>query len=162
MTSGNSRLKVTQNWRSLIVVYQLIPSSSTQPLELCQQSLGNKYTQNLSSQNYLSLLVTPEDASSSKIKPNQSKPFTSNILPATITNDKLLAAIFSFEVKEPSQTPLFSRAALEKKLITAMYTDVKVDGHSIKLILNSGLADSIITRQLIDQLGHQVDQAASA
>ncbi|KAG9299399.1 hypothetical protein G9A89_014048 [Geosiphon pyriformis] len=41
-------------------------------------------------------------------------------------------------------------------------TDVKVDGHAIKLILDSRLAGSIITKQLIDQLGYQVDQAASA
>ncbi|KAG9304664.1 hypothetical protein G9A89_021444 [Geosiphon pyriformis] len=33
-----------------------------------------------------------------------------------------------------------------------MYTDAKVDGHPIKLILDSSSADSIITRQLMDQL----------
>ncbi|KAG9289439.1 hypothetical protein G9A89_008000 [Geosiphon pyriformis] len=49
--------------------------------------------------------------------------------------------------------PLFSRAVLEKKPITTMYTDAKVDGHSIKLILDSESADSIITQQLMDQLG---------
>ncbi|KAG9287816.1 hypothetical protein G9A89_017411 [Geosiphon pyriformis] len=43
-----------------------------------------------------------------------------------------------------------------------MYTDAKVDGHSIKLILDSRLADSIITRQLMDQLGHRVDHTVSA
>ncbi|KAG9289667.1 hypothetical protein G9A89_014402 [Geosiphon pyriformis] len=43
-----------------------------------------------------------------------------------------------------------------------MYTNVKVDGHSIKLILDSGSAGSIITQQLMDQLGHRVDWAASA
>ncbi|KAG9292583.1 hypothetical protein G9A89_006954 [Geosiphon pyriformis] len=42
-----------------------------------------------------------------------------------------------------------------------MYTNAKVDGYSIKLILDSELAGSIITRQLIDQLGCQVDHAAS-
>ncbi|KAG9303530.1 hypothetical protein G9A89_018426 [Geosiphon pyriformis] len=35
----------------------------------------------------------------------------------------------------------------------AMYTNIKIDSHFIKLILDSGLAGSIITRQLIDQLG---------
>ncbi|KAG9299517.1 hypothetical protein G9A89_020688 [Geosiphon pyriformis] len=57
---------------------------------------------------------------------------------------------------------LFSGAALEEKLITTIYTDTKVDGHSIKLILDSGLAGSIITRQLIDQLGHRINRAVSA
>ncbi|KAG9287353.1 hypothetical protein G9A89_023724 [Geosiphon pyriformis] len=50
---------------------------------------------------------------------------------------------------------------LKEKLITAMYTNAKVDGHFIKLILNSKLAGSIITKQLMDQLSHQVDRAAS-
>ncbi|KAG9305815.1 hypothetical protein G9A89_001104 [Geosiphon pyriformis] len=43
-----------------------------------------------------------------------------------------------------------------------MYTNVKVNGHSIKLILNSGSAGSIITRQLMNQLGCRVDHAVSA
>ncbi|KAG9288705.1 hypothetical protein G9A89_004324 [Geosiphon pyriformis] len=43
-----------------------------------------------------------------------------------------------------------------------MYTDVKVDGHLIKLILDSSSAGSIITQQLMDQLGCRVDWAASA
>ncbi|KAG9303995.1 hypothetical protein G9A89_005905 [Geosiphon pyriformis] len=42
-----------------------------------------------------------------------------------------------------------------------MYTDTKVKGQSIKLILDSSSAGSIITRQLMDQLSHQVDRAAS-
>ncbi|KAG9298655.1 hypothetical protein G9A89_012723 [Geosiphon pyriformis] len=77
---------------------------------------------------------------------------TSNILLATITNDKTLAAIFFFELEKTTMIPLFSRATLEEKLITAMYTNVKVNGHFIKLILNSGSAGSIITKQLMDQL----------
>ncbi|KAG9286374.1 hypothetical protein G9A89_014540 [Geosiphon pyriformis] len=43
-----------------------------------------------------------------------------------------------------------------------MYTDARVDGHPIKLILDSGSAGSIIIRQLMNQLGHRVDRAASA
>ncbi|KAG9292676.1 hypothetical protein G9A89_008262 [Geosiphon pyriformis] len=69
-----------------------------------------------------------------------------------ITNNKLLAAIFLFELEAPSITPLFSGAAFEEKPITTMYTDAKVDGHFIKLILDSGSAGSIITWQLMDQL----------
>ncbi|KAG9290345.1 hypothetical protein G9A89_007076 [Geosiphon pyriformis] len=43
-----------------------------------------------------------------------------------------------------------------------MYTNAKVDEQAIKLILNSGSTGSIITQQLMDQLGYQVDCAASA
>ncbi|KAG9286222.1 hypothetical protein G9A89_014208 [Geosiphon pyriformis] len=70
---------------------------------------------------------------------------TNNILSAIITNDKSLAAIFLFELEEVTSVSLFSRAALEEKPITAMYTNAKVDGHSIKLILDNGSAGSIIT-----------------
>ncbi|KAG9286734.1 hypothetical protein G9A89_012284 [Geosiphon pyriformis] len=104
--------------------------------------------------NYLSLLVTPEDAQPNNPETNQHSTLISSILPATITKNKSLDAIFPFELEEPSTMPLFSGAALEKKPITAMYTNVKVDGHSIKLILDSELAGSIITKQLMDQLGH--------
>ncbi|KAG9301036.1 hypothetical protein G9A89_015772 [Geosiphon pyriformis] len=47
---------------------------------------------------------------------------------------------------------LFSGAALNIKLTTAMYTNTKVNRQTIKLILDSGLADSIITQQFMDQL----------
>ncbi|KAG9297008.1 hypothetical protein G9A89_008594 [Geosiphon pyriformis] len=119
-------------------------------------------TQNPNSQNYLSLLVTPEDTIPSNPKTNPIQKLISNILPATVTENKTLAAIFPFEFKETTPVLLFSGAALEKKPITAIYTDAKVDSHSIKLILDSGSAGSIITRQLMDQLGCQVDHAASA
>ncbi|KAG9297003.1 hypothetical protein G9A89_008589 [Geosiphon pyriformis] len=89
------------------------------------------------------------------------QPLTNNILPATISNNESLVAIFPFEFKETTPVPLFSGATLDTKLITAMYTDAKVDGHAIKLILDSGSAGSIITQQLMDQLGCQVDYTAS-
>ncbi|KAG9306270.1 hypothetical protein G9A89_016174 [Geosiphon pyriformis] len=117
-----------------------------------QWNLGTKYTQNPNSQNYLSLLVTSEDASPNTQEPNQKQPLISNILPTTIIEDESLTAIFPFEIEEPLETSLFSGATLEKKPITVMYTDAKIDGQSIKLILDSGSAGSIITRQLIDQL----------
>ncbi|KAG9307376.1 hypothetical protein G9A89_017205 [Geosiphon pyriformis] len=123
---------------------------------------GARNPQNLNSQNYLSLLVTPEDASPSNQKPTQKQQtHTSNIPPATVTNNELLDTIFPFKLEKPLTMPLFSRAALEKKPITAMYTDVKIDGHHIKLILDSGSADSIITQQFMDQLGYRVDRTAS-
>ncbi|KAG9304154.1 hypothetical protein G9A89_019716 [Geosiphon pyriformis] len=112
-------------------------------------------------QNYLSFLVTPEDTSSNNLETNQ-KNLTSNIPSATVTNNESLVTIFSFEFEELSFMPLFNGAVLEEKPITIMYTDAKIDGHSIKLILDSRLAGSIITRQLIDQLGCQVDRAVSA
>ncbi|KAG9306990.1 hypothetical protein G9A89_000904 [Geosiphon pyriformis] len=118
-----------------------------------QWNSSTGYTQNPNSQNYLSLLVTPENAQPNNLETNQHPTLTSNIPPATITENESLDAIFLFELKKPSTMPLFSKAALEKKPITAIYTDAKVDGHSIKLILNSGSAGSIITKQLMDQLG---------
>ncbi|KAG9285853.1 hypothetical protein G9A89_013278 [Geosiphon pyriformis] len=81
---------------------------------------------------------------------------------ATITENESLDTIFLFELEKPSTMLLFSGVALKEKPITAMYTNAKVDGHSIKLIIDSRLAGSIITKQLIDQLGRQVDCAASA
>ncbi|KAG9288978.1 hypothetical protein G9A89_015527 [Geosiphon pyriformis] len=93
---------------------------------------------------------------SNNLETNQ-KSLTSNILPATITKNELLAAIFLFKIKELLETSLFSRAAFKEKPIIVMYTDAKINGHSIKLILDSGSADSIITRQFINRLGCQVD-----
>ncbi|KAG9295893.1 hypothetical protein G9A89_006632 [Geosiphon pyriformis] len=60
--------------------------------------------------------------------------------------------IFPFEFEETTPVLLFSKAALEEKPITVMYTDARVNGHLIKLILDSESAGSIITRQLMDQL----------
>ncbi|KAG9289075.1 hypothetical protein G9A89_000027, partial [Geosiphon pyriformis] len=146
-----------------IVVHQLILSFSHQPSGFQQQNLGTSSTQNPNFQNYLSLLVTPKDATTNNLESNPPQTtLTNNIPPAMVTENKSLAAIFPFELEKIINPSLFSEAALKKKLITAMYTDVKVDGHSIKLILDSGSAGSIITRQLMDQLGCSVDHAASA
>ncbi|KAG9298297.1 hypothetical protein G9A89_002785 [Geosiphon pyriformis] len=116
----------------------------------------------LLSNNYLSLLVNPKDAQPNNPETNQYLTLTSNILPATITENKLLDAIFLFELEEPLTMPLFNGAILKEKPITVMYTDAKVDGHSIKLILDSRSAGSIITKQLMDQLGCRVDRTTSA
>ncbi|KAG9294490.1 hypothetical protein G9A89_009337 [Geosiphon pyriformis] len=93
---------------------------------------------------------------------NLGNTLTNNIPPATVTNDKLLVAIFPFNLEEMIEIPLFSKAVLEEKPITTMYMDAKIDGHAIKLILDNGSAGSIITRQLMNQLGCRVDQAVSA
>ncbi|KAG9295662.1 hypothetical protein G9A89_002980 [Geosiphon pyriformis] len=161
MTSGNPRSRVTQNWKSVMIVHQLIPSSLNSPSGLCTQNLDISRVQNPNSQHYLSLLVTPENVTSNNTEFNQYVP-TNTILPATISSDESLATIFPFKLEENTPILLFSGAALKEKPITAMYTDAKVNGHFIKLILDSGSAGSIITRQLMDQLGCRVDQAASA
>ncbi|KAG9296292.1 hypothetical protein G9A89_014884 [Geosiphon pyriformis] len=92
-----------------------------------------------------------------------SKQTKSNIPPATITEDTTLATIFPFDIDNLNTHSLFSGAAINQdKPITALYTDARVGGIDIKLILNSGSAGSIITKQLMDQLGCQVDHAATA
>ncbi|KAG9294098.1 hypothetical protein G9A89_015508 [Geosiphon pyriformis] len=133
MTSGNFRLRVIQNWRLAMIVHQPIPSLFIQS-RLHQQSSGTEYTQNPSSQNYLSLLVTSENALFNNI---EKQPPTSNISLAIITNNKSLAAIFPFKLEELLSMPLFNEAVLEEKPITAIYTNAKVDGYFIKLILDS-------------------------
>ncbi|KAG9290327.1 hypothetical protein G9A89_007058 [Geosiphon pyriformis] len=84
-----------------------------------------------------SLLVTPEDVTTNNSGSNQQQALTNNIPSATVTNDKLLAAIFLFDLEETIKIPLFSRAAFEEKPITTMYTNAKIDGHVIKLILDN-------------------------
>ncbi|KAG9303470.1 hypothetical protein G9A89_013797 [Geosiphon pyriformis] len=153
MTSGNSRFRVTQNWRLAMVVYQPILSLLNKPSGSRQWSSGTGYNQNPSFQNYLSLLVSPKDTAPSIQKTNQ-KTLTNNILPTTISHNELLTMIFLFELEEPSIIPLFSGAALEEKLITTMYMNVKVDGQFIKLILDSESVGSIITKQLMNQLAN--------
>ncbi|KAG9301030.1 hypothetical protein G9A89_015766 [Geosiphon pyriformis] len=112
------------------------------------QSSETGYTQNPSSQNYLSLLVTSENVSSNNLETNQ-KSLISNILPATVIENESLAAIFPFKIEELSVTSLFSRAALEEKPITTMYTNAKVDDHTIKLILDSCRVDCAASARII-------------
>ncbi|KAG9300245.1 hypothetical protein G9A89_011318 [Geosiphon pyriformis] len=144
-----------------MVVHQLILSFSNQPSGFQQRNSNTGYTQNPNVQQYLSLLVTPENALPNNQESKQKQPLTSNIPPATIFHNKSLAAIFFFELEETIPVPLFSRATFDTKPITTMYTNAKIDGYFIKLILNSGSVGSIITRQLIDQLGCQVNHAVN-
>ncbi|KAG9302512.1 hypothetical protein G9A89_007216 [Geosiphon pyriformis] len=60
--------------------------------------------------NYLSLLVTQEDAQPNNLETNQQPTLTSNISSATIIENKSLDAIFLFKLEEPSTTPLFNGA----------------------------------------------------
>ncbi|KAG9291169.1 hypothetical protein G9A89_013041 [Geosiphon pyriformis] len=91
---------------------------------------------------------------------NSSK-LSQTIPPAVATKDSSLAAIFPFELEE--NEAMFSGAALdEKRPITAMYTKATVNNTPIKLILDSGSAGSIVTLQLVNQLGFKVDRAATS
>ncbi|KAG9289694.1 hypothetical protein G9A89_014429 [Geosiphon pyriformis] len=133
-TNSNTATELTSKWNSKA-------KTNTTKLEI----------------NYLNLLVTPKDTTSNHPEPNQKQSLTSNISPGTVTNNKLLATIFPFKLEELTSMLLFSGTALKEKPIIMMYTDTKIDGQPIKLSLNSGLAGSIITKQLMNQLGCQVD-----
>ncbi|KAG9285505.1 hypothetical protein G9A89_006493 [Geosiphon pyriformis] len=90
-----------------------------------------------------------------------SKQTKNNIPPATITKNTILAAIFFFDIDNLNTHSLFNGAAINQdKPIMALYTNARVGGIDIKLILNSKLAGSIITKQLMNQLGCQVDHTA--
>ncbi|KAG9285602.1 hypothetical protein G9A89_009242 [Geosiphon pyriformis] len=90
------------------------------------------------------------------------QPLTTNIPPTTITEDMTLAAIFFFNIDSLKTTNLFSGTTINPdKPIMAMYADAKVGTLDIKLILDNGSTGSIIMKQLMDQLGYQVDHAAT-
>ncbi|KAG9297404.1 hypothetical protein G9A89_009488 [Geosiphon pyriformis] len=83
------------------------------------------------------------------------------ILPARIAENANLSDIFSFEFEANELPFLLGNAAINKqKAITAMYTEAKVKGKAIYLILDSGSAGSIITYQLMQQLKRNIDQPA--
>ncbi|KAG9292881.1 hypothetical protein G9A89_016243 [Geosiphon pyriformis] len=92
---------------------------------------------------------------------NSSNKLSQTIPPAVATKDSSLAAIFPFKLKE--NEAMFSETALdEKRPITAIYTEATVNNTSIKLILDSRSAGSIVTLQLVNQLGFKVDCAATS
>ncbi|KAG9296675.1 hypothetical protein G9A89_009934 [Geosiphon pyriformis] len=83
-----------------------------------------------------------------KLETNQ-KSLTSNIPLVTIMKNELLTAIFPFEIEEPLATPLFNGAVLKKKPITTIYINTKVNGHTIKLIINSCQVDYAASAKII-------------
>ncbi|KAG9305659.1 hypothetical protein G9A89_022581 [Geosiphon pyriformis] len=100
-----------------------------------------------------------EDQSFDKSTP-QTK---NNIPPVTITEDTTLAIIFPCNINNLNTHSLFSGTAINQdKPIMGLYTNARVGGIDIKLILNNRSAGSIITKQLMDQLSRQVDHAATA
>ncbi|KAG9299050.1 hypothetical protein G9A89_020363 [Geosiphon pyriformis] len=93
----------------------------------------------------------------------QQNPFytLTTISPARIAENTNLLDIFPFEFEANESPFLLSNAAgNEQKAITTMYTEAKVKEKTIRLILNSGSAGSIITYQLMQQLKRNVDQPA--
>ncbi|KAG9306986.1 hypothetical protein G9A89_000900 [Geosiphon pyriformis] len=94
---------------------------------------------------------TPVEKGNIKQIFQSSKQTKSNILPVTITEDTTLATIFLFDIDNLNTYSLFSGAAInQNKLIMALYTDARVGGIDIKLILNSGSAvDHATTAQII-------------
>ncbi|KAG9287689.1 hypothetical protein G9A89_004092 [Geosiphon pyriformis] len=85
-------------------------------------------TQNPNCQNYLSLLITPEDVTPSNLETNPIQKLTSNIPLATVTENETLVAIFLFEFEKTIPVLLFSRAILEEKPITAIACIIIADG----------------------------------
>ncbi|KAG9285979.1 hypothetical protein G9A89_022655 [Geosiphon pyriformis] len=139
-----------------------------QPPQWKENNNNSRYSQQQNSF-YFSLM---EDQSFDKSTPVEggdieqifqpSKQTKSNISSATITEDTILATIFSFDINNLNTHSLFSGAAINQdKPIMALYTNTRVGRIDIKLILDSGSAGSIITKQLMDQLGHRVDRAAT-
>ncbi|KAG9302623.1 hypothetical protein G9A89_007327 [Geosiphon pyriformis] len=83
------------------------------------------------------------------------------IPPARIAENTNLSDIFPFEFEANESPFLLSNAAVNKqKAITAMYTEATVKKKPIRLILDSRLAGSIITYQLMQQLKQNVDRPA--
>ncbi|KAG9303365.1 hypothetical protein G9A89_013691 [Geosiphon pyriformis] len=109
---------------------------------------------NLSANSTCHLLPTAPTYLSAAVSSNLPAATNSNTVAELISkqNSKTETDTAKLEIvnEEMINTLLFSGAALKEKPITAMYTDVKVDNHAIKLILDSELAGSIITCQLMD------------
>ncbi|KAG9300830.1 hypothetical protein G9A89_004460 [Geosiphon pyriformis] len=99
--------------------------------------------------------------SEGKIAAPRSNSFNHTIPPAQIAQNANLSDIFPFEFEANESSFLLSNAAVnEQKAITVMYIEATVEGKSIRLILDSGLAGSIITYQLMQQLKQNVDRPA--
>ncbi|KAG9300889.1 hypothetical protein G9A89_015345 [Geosiphon pyriformis] len=81
------------------------------------------------------------------------------IPPVQIAQNANLSDIFPFEFEANESLFLLSNAAVNKqKTITAMYTEATVEGKLIHSILDSRLAGSIITYQLMQQLKRNIDR----
>ncbi|KAG9299684.1 hypothetical protein G9A89_006400 [Geosiphon pyriformis] len=127
----------------------------------CRQRPNHYHTQ-------FSYLTIPEESdfqqtalSEDEVAALRSNSSNHTIPPAQIAQNANLLDIFPFEFEANKSSFLLSNAAVnEQKAITAMYTEATVEGKPICLILNSGLAGSIITYQLMQQLKRNVDRPA--
>ncbi|KAG9292295.1 hypothetical protein G9A89_009107 [Geosiphon pyriformis] len=91
----------------------------------------------------------------------RSNPSNHTILPVQIAQNANLSDIFPFEFEANELPFLLNNAAVNKqKAITAMYTEATVKEKPICLILDSGLAGSIITYQLMQQLKQNINRPA--
>ncbi|KAG9304249.1 hypothetical protein G9A89_019811 [Geosiphon pyriformis] len=134
---------------------QLVPRNSG-------QHRPNHYHTQLS---YLTILKESDfqqtALSEGEVVTPRSNPSNHIIPSAQIAQNANLSDIFSFEFEANESPFLLSNAAVnEQKAITAMYTEATVKGKPICLILDSGLAGSIITYQLMQQLKQNVDRPA--
>ncbi|KAG9286214.1 hypothetical protein G9A89_014200 [Geosiphon pyriformis] len=126
-----------------------------------QQKPNHYYTQP-------SYLTIPEESdfqqtalSKGEVAAPRSNPSNHTILPAQIAQNANLSDIFPFEFEANESLFLLSNAAVnEQKAITAMYTETTVEEKPICLILDSELAGSIITYQLMQQLKRNIDRPA--
>ncbi|KAG9306672.1 hypothetical protein G9A89_004219 [Geosiphon pyriformis] len=99
--------------------------------------------------------------SESEVVASRSNPSNHTILLAQIAQNANLSDIFPFEFEANESPFLVSNTAVNKqKAITAMYTEATREKKPICLILDSGLAESIITYQLMQQLKQNVDRPA--
>ncbi|KAG9286166.1 hypothetical protein G9A89_010180 [Geosiphon pyriformis] len=149
----------------LLPVFKANDSSSTpapkpSPTRYPNQASYFGLTENQNFYSSTSLERKDVEETSTPLRRNQ---INNTILLTIITKDTTLAAIFSFNIDYLNTTSLFSGAAINQdKPIMALYTNARVENIDIKLILDSGSAGSIITKQLMDQLDYQIDHAATA
>ncbi|KAG9290195.1 hypothetical protein G9A89_022171 [Geosiphon pyriformis] len=115
---------------------------------------------NTSPQEWLDKVQKAGDANGEVAAP-RSNPSNHTIPSAQIAQNANLSDIFPFEFEANESPFLLNNAAVNKqKAITAMYTKATVERKPICLILDSKLAKSIYTYQLIQQLKQNVDRPA--
>ncbi|KAG9305981.1 hypothetical protein G9A89_009305 [Geosiphon pyriformis] len=143
-----------------IPIFHLLKSTpsvcTTSPVYLISRNSNNNQVQTNSELSQpISRAPTgyPNQASYLGLMKDQNFDKSINILPVIITEDTTLATIFLFNIDNLNTHRLFSGAVINQdKSITVLYINAKVRGIDIKLILDSGSASSIITKQLMDQL----------
>ncbi|KAG9307521.1 hypothetical protein G9A89_003844 [Geosiphon pyriformis] len=141
-----------------VTVYNSQPELAFQVLKLAHQTNPNYQNYQQTYLNILeNLIIRNNNSRNINRTENSSNKLSQTILPAVVTKDSSLAAIFLFELEK--NEAMFSGAALdEKHPITAMYMKATINNTPIKLILDSRSTGSIIMLQLVNQLGFKVDR----